>query len=227
VEGNLSDGSERNIDVQILAILDADPHVEEVRECEVLCRSCHEWVVLSPTQSDMLAEWKVHNDHCRSVQHSDPVTSSERQKYLLNDPQACIVNPRVIKCLVCQSEIILADTGDYDLTNWNTHKVQCRLVPAAKFTQGAGYTQSPKNVLIRETSPFGSSASEATMVSNSSVPRAGHKRVREDEVTDERPRTRARLETAGSPKRRGWKVLQPIKAFVHGFYEGLITTSST
>jgi len=93
-------------------------------------------------------------------------------------------------------------------------------------------TPSDQSVVHTPTSRVHTSATSlnSTPINHESLPRVGEKRTRDEEEIIDRPVNRPRTETYQAPKHEapgpwGW-FMQPLKAFVRGFREGLGTPST-
>ncbi|KAH7915276.1 hypothetical protein BJ138DRAFT_147906 [Hygrophoropsis aurantiaca] len=238
-----------------LARLKADPRAQEIKPHEVLCRSCHKWIQLSSSQAYALDNWEIHPQQCSRPAPNSRVATAERKLTLLGDPQAKLPTPQSVECAFCKSTIALDGATEYDLTRWNDHKAQCtskppvaQATPAAKASlsrRSRIFEQSSQGVLDSPITPAnystrpplssGSASTDATAIASDSSPsaRTGVKRKREEENLQEEGHisNRPRTETYEPPHKEapgplGW-FLQPFKAFVRGFREGLGSSTST
>ncbi|EGN96842.1 hypothetical protein SERLA73DRAFT_185039 [Serpula lacrymans var. lacrymans S7.3] len=239
-----------------LSFLEADPRAQEIRPHEVLCRSCQKWVRLAATQKYALGNWSVHQGRCCGTSPDSRTATAERKRQLLNDPQAKSSTRHHVECAFCELSVALDKANAFDLTKWNEHKAQClssshaanisvessssnyttisQTTPEKPMT--ADSSKSSTRVFIRPPVSSASASTEATIIASESPPaRANRKRAREDEDKDkdedERPVIRPRTENYVPPQNKppgplGW-FLQPFKAFVRGFREGLGTPNST
>ena len=53
------------------------------------------------------------------------MATAERKLKLVNDPQAMSSSSHSVECSLCRGHISLGQEGEYDLTNWNAHKLRC------------------------------------------------------------------------------------------------------
>jgi hypothetical protein len=56
---------------------------------------------------------------------SSRVATAERKLKLVNDASAKDFSTRSVECLHCRETVALEGEGDYDLTNWEAHKLSC------------------------------------------------------------------------------------------------------
>ncbi|KAG6336029.1 hypothetical protein ID866_3064 [Astraeus odoratus] len=178
------------------------------------------------------------------------VATAERKIALLNDPQVRTASPRKVHCALCKATVTLEGDVDYDLAKWNEHKTTCiPMTPAPPqplsrsssrlsnvfppSTPGVIATPTPTGRVLRGPTSSGSASTDAMLVTDSSTTQAGTKRAREDETDGpegDRPSNRPRTEDYKPPEREapgpwGW-FMQPLKAFVRGFREGLGTPTT-
>lgn len=176
------------------------------------------------------------------------VATTERKIALLNDPQVKAVTTRSVCCACCKDTVMLGGEVDYDHTKWNEHKKTCiPVTPAAPTTASKALSSrlsfpppTPGNVttptpisrtssrsLIFPRSPL----TDAVPIIDGPTAKTGDKRAREEGgrevVEDSRPSNRPRTEDYKPPEREppgpwGW-FMQPLKAFIRGFREGLGT----
>jgi hypothetical protein len=62
---------------------------------------------------------------CFICSPSSRVATAERKLKLVNDPQAMSSSSHSVECSLCRGHISLGHEGEYDLTNWNVHKLRC------------------------------------------------------------------------------------------------------
>ncbi|KAH7890863.1 hypothetical protein F5I97DRAFT_1839379 [Phlebopus sp. FC_14] len=231
------------------AILQADPRAQEVKPHEVFCRPCQQWIKLSTSLPYVLNKWERHQLSCSGTAHSSRVATAERKIVLLNDPQAKACSPKSVECAFCKSAVALEGVVDYDLTRWNEHKANCTStivqmtprVPAARVSRifpppasGSMTSQTP-SITTRTPASSGSISTEVTAVADSPPAKTGVKRGREEDEEEtpdnDRPSNRPRVEGYKPPEGEapgpwGW-FMQPLRAFIRGFREGLGTPSAT
>ncbi|KAG2128594.1 hypothetical protein DEU56DRAFT_819149 [Suillus clintonianus] len=236
-------------DAERKALLEEDPRAQEVKPHEVLCRSCQKWIKLSIDHVYLLGNWLAHQQRCSGVIPSSrvatAVATAERKHSLLNDPQAKSSSPRHVECAFCRTNVELDGVAQYDLTKWHEHKAKCtshaiQSTPKAPNSRRSRVFPTPSSQAITQTptsevhKPLASSSSasiDATAINNNSPSRIGEKRARDEEdAGEDRPVNRPRTETYEAPKNEapgpwGW-FMQPFKAFVRGFREGLGTSST-
>jgi len=214
-----SERSVRRSEPERLAFLVSDPNAETIEVDKVMCRVCHKWVKLSTERTYALGNWIAHQRRCSGVTPSTRVAIAQRKLELVNDPQAISCSAYSVECSSCHDFISLGREGDYDLTRWNEHKMQC---PCTSVSPSTGRSRPPVSV----------ASTEATAVaSDRSPPVQGRKRAREIQVEDDaRPSNRPRTENyepiqKDAPGPWGW-FLVPFHAFMRGFREGMGTSSS-
>ncbi|KAF8916053.1 hypothetical protein CPB85DRAFT_365792 [Mucidula mucida] len=172
------------------ATLEADPRAEKIEKEQVLCRRCQKWVKSNSTLTYSLYNWKRHQQTCSDSQQIKGHT------------------PRHIECKQCGKNVQLVGS-EYNLENWETHKLAC-VPPAASSVSGS---------------------TDITLVPppDTESPVRGKKRALEEEEDDDdegvpptnRPRNEAYEEpTQEPPSAIGW-FLRPVREFVRGFTEGL------
>lgn len=230
-----------------LAVLQADPRVLEIKPYEVLCRGCQKWIKLSP-QPYTLSNWQGHQQRCSGSAPNSRVATTERKIALLNDPQVKTITSKSVCCACCKGTVILEGDLDYDHTKWNEHKRTCiPMTPAAPTTASKGLSSRLSHVFpptpgnVTTPTPISRTSSRSLTFPRSALPGAalvvdspttqtGEKRAREGETEaaeDSRPSNRPRTEDYTPPEREppgpwGW-FMQPLKAFIRGFREGLGT----
>ncbi|KAG1725738.1 hypothetical protein EDB19DRAFT_1929996 [Suillus lakei] len=243
--------SARQSDAERKVLLEEDPRAQEVKPHEVLCRSCQKWIKLSIDHAYLLGNWHAHQQRCSGVVPSSRVATAERKYSLLNDPQAKSSSARHVECAFCRTNVELDGVAQYDLTKWHEHKAKCSSVltsdsgcshaiqptpkaPSSRLSRvfpppsGQTTTHTP---IIEVHKPPTSSSSDATAINDNSPYRIGEKRARDEEdVEEDRPVNRPRTVAYQAPKNEapgpwGW-FMQPFKAFVRGFREGLGTPST-
>ncbi|KAL6309276.1 hypothetical protein BKA93DRAFT_759405 [Sparassis latifolia] len=156
------------------------------------------------------------------------VATAERKLKLVNDTQVKAFTPHSVECASCVATVTLDGEIEYDVTEWEKHKLICSgispfvqtaedaLVPPASVTEGQDATRPPPST----------ASTDATMIEAEASPsRAGQKRSREDDSEDQRRsvRPRTKLYTApegDSPGIMDW-IMLPFHNFVRGFREGL------
>ncbi|KAI0033914.1 hypothetical protein K488DRAFT_84462 [Vararia minispora EC-137] len=210
-------------------ILEQDPRAEEVRPYEVLCKTCSRWVKLGNKRRYNLEPWKKHQKSCSGQIPSSRVATAERKMKLVNDNLVKSFTTRSIECVHCNETIGLEGEGDYDLKNWETHKVLCSGENA--HTAGAGNSGSSEGTHPEFAAPSQSdgeiavprlqvrelaAADESAMALGSS---RGTKRAREDDVVEMRPAVRRRTLSYQSTA-LSW-ILTPLKSFIAGFRAGM------
>ncbi|THH15222.1 hypothetical protein EW146_g5220 [Bondarzewia mesenterica] len=222
----------RKAEAERQAYLEADPHAEEVRPYEVLCRNCQKWVKLGAEQLYALGNWKTHQQRCPGSLPSSRVATAERKLKLVNDSGAKSFTTTSVECASCGIAVALEGEGDYDLTKWDEHKLSCESAPSDSVPTAV--VPDAESVALGEASarssektgsnPPPSVSSTETAVAPEALGglRPILKRARDDdeEVGDERPRTRARTE---SYRALDWLLL-PFKSFIHGFKAGMQST---
>ncbi|KIK98231.1 hypothetical protein PAXRUDRAFT_134646, partial [Paxillus rubicundulus Ve08.2h10] len=188
-----------------------------------------------------------------SFSPSSRVATTERKIALLNDPQVKSCSPQSIHCRVCKSTVALDGALDYDLTRWNEHKEKCVATTPAPMTPQGSILRVPRvfppfsssitsqtsaSRLSRAPASCDSNSTEATAIADSPPHKIGVKRGREEAAEeteespkDDRPTNRPRTEgykpsEKEAPSPWGW-FMQPLKAFVRGFREGLGTPSTS
>ncbi|KAI5995553.1 hypothetical protein EDD15DRAFT_2254836 [Pisolithus albus] len=230
-----------------LAVLQADPRALEIKPHEVLCRGCQKWIKLS-SQPYTLSNWQGHQQRCSGSTPNSRVATTERKIALLNDPQVKSITSKSVCCACCKGTVRLEGDLDYDHTKWNEHKRTCiPVTPAAPLTASKGLSSRLSHVFpptpgsattptpISRTSSRsltfpGSALPDAALAAGSPTAQTGEKRVREEETEvaeDSRPSNRPRTEGYTPSEREppgpwGW-FMQPLKAFIRGFREGLGT----
>ncbi|KAI6096987.1 hypothetical protein EDD16DRAFT_1772166, partial [Pisolithus croceorrhizus] len=229
-----------------LAVLQADPRAQEIKPYEVLCRRCQKWIKLSD-QSYTLSNWQGHQLRCSGSTPNSRVATTERKIALLNDPQVKTITTRSVCCACCKGTVMSEGDLDYDHTKWNEHKRTCiPMTPAAPTmaskslssrlshvfppTPGNLTTPTPiSRTSSRSLTSLRSALPDDALAVNSPTGQTGEKRAREEtEVAeDSRPSNRPRSEDYKPPEREppgpwGW-FMQPVKAFIRGFREGLGT----
>ncbi|KAF8989010.1 hypothetical protein BDZ89DRAFT_1087513, partial [Hymenopellis radicata] len=117
------------------ATLEADPRAEKIEKEQVLCRRCQKWVKSSSNLAYSLYNWNRHQQTCSDMQQSERVASVERKLRVVNDPQVKGHTPRHIECKQCGKNVQLVGS-EYNLENWETHKLEC-LPPAASSVSGS------------------------------------------------------------------------------------------
>ncbi|KAL4062595.1 hypothetical protein V8B97DRAFT_1954520 [Scleroderma yunnanense] len=241
-----SSKSIRKSEAERLATLQADPRVQEIKPHEVLCRSCQKWIKLSGTQAYALSDWQSHSQHCSGSSPSSRVATAERKIALLNDPQVRTASPKSVQCTYCKVTVALEGDVEYDLAKWNEHKITCiPMTPAASQTASKVLSSrlshvfpstTPRNIAtptptsrtLRGLALSGGALASATLAVDSSTAQVGTKRARDDDPgapEEDRPSNRPRSEEYQPPETEppspwGW-FMQPLKAFVRGFREGL------
>lgn len=58
---------------------------------------------------------------------SSRVATAERKLKLVNDSQAKSYGVHNVVCDLCDTDVPLEGDGDYNLTSWESHKLQCSL----------------------------------------------------------------------------------------------------
>ncbi|OAX39617.1 hypothetical protein K503DRAFT_73116 [Rhizopogon vinicolor AM-OR11-026] len=232
--------SARRNDAERKAFLEADPRAQEIKPHEVLCRSCQKWIKLSGTHFYLLGNWHTHQQRCSGVVPNSRVATAERKISLLNDPQVKSSSPRNVECAFCRMNVELDGTAQYDLTKWHEHKAKCSSpavqptpkAPASRLSRvfpppsDQSFVHTSSSRVYIPATPVNSASTNPTVINDASLSRAGEKRPRDDEDTlEERPVNRPRTEAYQAPKHEapgpwGW-FMQPLKAFVRGFREGL------
>ena len=113
-----------------------------MEEGRVRCRKCQTWIILSDKQTYSTGKWVKHKSGCSDIvcaysitvflfiysstdRPSSRVAAAKRKLLVVNDPQAKSFNARSIQCTFCSANVVLQGEGDYNLTNWDEHKVQC------------------------------------------------------------------------------------------------------
>jgi hypothetical protein len=173
------------------------------------------------------------------------VATAERKYSLLNDPQAKSSSARHVECAFCRTNVELDGVAQYDLTKWHEHKAKCSShavqptpkAPSSRLSRvfpppsSQTVTQTPIREAHKPLTSSGSVSTDATPISNNSPYRTGEKRARNEEDAEEvRPVNRPRTVAYQAPENEapgpwGW-FMQPFKAFVRGFREGLGTPST-
>ncbi|KAI6113014.1 hypothetical protein F5141DRAFT_1110965 [Pisolithus sp. B1] len=230
-----------------LAVLQADPRAQEIKPYEVLCRTCQKWIKLSE-QPYTLSNWQGHQLRCSGSTPNSRVATTERKIALLNDPQVKTITTRSVCCACCKGTVMSEGDLDYDHTKWNEHKKTCiPMTPAAPTMASKGlpsrlshvFPPTPGNVTTptpisrtssRSLTSLRSALPDDALAVDSPTAQTGEKRAREQETEvaeDGRPSNRPRSEDYKPPEREppgpwGW-FMQPVKAFIRGFREGLGT----
>ncbi|KAI6041315.1 hypothetical protein EDC04DRAFT_2985934, partial [Pisolithus marmoratus] len=229
-----------------LAVLQADSRAQEIKPFEVLCRACQKWIKLSP-HSYSLSNWQAHQQRCSGTTPKSRVATTERKIALLNDPQVKSITSRSVCCACCKGTVMLEGEVEYDHTKWNEHKRTCiPMTPSAPTTASKALTSRLSHVFpptpgnVSTPTPISRTSSrsltfprntltDAALVVDSPTAQTGEKRAREEGTgaveEDGRPSNRPRMEDYSPPEREppgpwGW-FMQPLKAFVRGFREGL------
>ncbi|KAG1774102.1 hypothetical protein EV702DRAFT_1126647 [Suillus placidus] len=236
--------SARQSDAEKKALLEEDPRAQEVKPHEVLCRSCQKWIKLSIDHTHLLGNWHAHQQRCSGVVPSI-VATAERKYILLNDPQAKSSSARHVECAFCRTNVELDGVAQYDLTKWHEHKAKCSShavqptpkAPSSRLSRvfpppsGQSITQTPISEVHKPPPSSSSASTDATAINDNSPCRIGEKRVRDEEdAGEDRPVNRPRTVAYQVPENEasgpwGW-FMQPFKAFVRGFREGLGTPST-
>ncbi|KAG2157679.1 uncharacterized protein EDB93DRAFT_805936 [Suillus bovinus] len=231
-------------DVERKALLEEDPRAQEVKPHEVLCRSCQKWIKLSIDHAYALGNWHAHQQRCSGVVPSR-VATAERKYSLLTDPQAKASSARHVECAFCRTNVELDDVVQYDLTKWHEHKAKCcshavQFTPKASSSRlsrvfpppsGQTITQTPISEVHKPPTSSSSAPTGAIATNDNSSYRTGEKRARDEEdAREDRPVNRPRTVAYQAPENEapgpwGW-FMQPFKAFVRGFREGLGTPST-
>jgi hypothetical protein len=180
----------------------------------------------------------------RSFSPSSRVATAERKIILMNDPQVKSCSSQSIDCAFCKSVVVLEGAVDYDLTKWNEHKKECVPITPSPLTPQGSISRisrvfpplSSSNITSQASaSRLSRAPAEVTMIADSPPLKVGVKRGREEEEEeapkDDRPTNRPRTEgyepsAEEAPGPWGW-FMQPLKAFVRGFREGLGTASTS
>ncbi|KAF9006100.1 hypothetical protein BDQ17DRAFT_1352741 [Cyathus striatus] len=217
--GPVADGSVRRMEADRKALLEADERAEVSEPDRVKCRKCQKWIRLfAGTTKYSLQNWNKHQLSCSGSIPSDRVASAERKLRIVNDAQAKSFDSDSVDCNSCGEHVILKGEGEYNLTKWEEHKLQC-------------ISDSKVNATSSPPPPF-RSESEGIV---SALDTTNLKRGREDEVAaddvDGRPSTRPRIAAYEPPNSEapgpfGWFML-PFKAFARGFRESLEGESSS
>ncbi|KAG2136316.1 hypothetical protein BD769DRAFT_1440166 [Suillus cothurnatus] len=228
--------SARQSDAERKALLEEDLRAQEVKPHEVLCRSCQKWIKLSIDHAYILGNWHAHQQRCSGVVPSSRVATAERKYSLLNDPQAKSSSARHVECAFCRTNVELDGVAQYDLTKWHEHKAKCSShtvqptpkAPSLRLSRvfpppsSQTVTQTPIREAHKPLTSSGSVSTDATPIK---------KRARNEEDAEEvRPVNRPRTVAYQAPENEapgpwGW-FMQPFKAFVRGFREGLGTPST-
>lgn len=236
--------SARQTDAEKKALLEEDPRAQEVRPHEVLCRSCQKWIKLSIDHTHLLGNWHAHQQRCSRVVPSI-VATAERKYSLLNDPQAKSSSARHVECAFCRTNVELDGVVQYDLTKWHEHKAKCSShavqptpkAPSSRLSRvfpppsGQSITQTPISEVHKPPPSSSSASTDATATNDNSPYRIREKRARDEEdAGEDRPVNRPRTVAYQAPENEasgpwGW-FMQPFKAFVRGFREGLGTPST-
>ncbi|KAG1860669.1 hypothetical protein DFJ58DRAFT_778444 [Suillus subalutaceus] len=237
--------SARQSDAERKALLEEDPRAQEVKPHEVLCRSCQKWIKLSIDHAYILGNWHAHQQRCSGVVPSSRVATAERKYSLLTDPQAKSSSARHVECAFCRMNVELDGVAQYDLTKWHEHKAKCSShpvqptpkAPSSRLSRvfpppsGQTVTQTPISEAHKHLTSSSSASIDATAINDNSPYRTGEKRARDEEdAGDVRPVNRPRTVAYQAPENEapgpwGW-FMQPFKAFVRGFREGLGTPST-
>lgn len=232
-------------DIERKALLEEDLRAQEVKPHEILCRSCQKWIKLSIDHTYVLGNWHAHQQRCSGVVPSSRVATAERKYSLLNDPQAKSSSARHVECAFCRTNIELDGVAQYDLTKWHEHKAKCSShivqptpkAPSSRLSRvfpppsGQTVTQTPISEVPKPPTSSSSTPTDATAINGNSPCRVGEKRARDEEDAEEdRPMNRPRTMAYKAPENEapgpwGW-FMQPFKAFVRGFREGLGTPST-
>jgi hypothetical protein len=212
--------------------LESDKQIETVEKHRVLCRKCQDWVDLSQANAYATGSWMKHKVRCSDVVPSNRVASAKRRLLLVNDPQARSFDARNIQCAHCSASVKLEGEGDYNLTQWDEHKLACNnrssLVSKSDHVSSVPFPSQSS----RPPPSSASTGTEDTIVveAGPSRPANGLKRAREDPdaVPEEdghktiRPRTEAYIPPKLDPPNSllGW-FMMPFQSFVRGFKESL------
>jgi len=219
----------RQTEAERKAYLESDKQAEIVEEGRVRCRKCQTWIILSDKQVFSTGQWVKHKLSCSDNLPSNRVAAAKRKLLVVNDPQAKSFDARRIECALCGMNVVLSGEGDFNLTSWDQHKMQCtRLSPRAR-SESADSIPFPRQ---SSRSPLSPAPTENTLIASESVPSGlsqSLKRYREEPegaVEDvERPAVRPRTETYVPPEKEALRPLDlfllPFKSFARGFKESL------
>ncbi|KAG1880538.1 hypothetical protein C8R48DRAFT_684464 [Suillus tomentosus] len=237
--------SARQDDAERKALLEEDPRAQEVKPHEILCRSCQKWIKLSIDHAYVLGNWHTHQQRCSGVVPSSRVATAERKYSLLTDPQAKSSSARHVECAFCRTTVELDGVAQYDLTKWHEHKAKCsshtvqltpkplgsRLSRVFPPLSSQAITQTPINEVHKLPTSSSSAPTDVIAINDNPPYRIGEKRARDEEdAGEDRPMNRPRTVAYQVPENEapgpwGW-FIQPLKAFVRGFREGLGTPST-
>jgi len=219
----------RQTEAERKAYLESDKQVEDVEEGRVRCRKCQTWIILSDKQAFSTGNWVKHKSRCSDIVPSNRVAAAKRKLLIVNDSQAKTFDACRIECAFCGMNVVLRGEGDFNLTSWDEHRVQCtRSVPRAR-SESVNSITFPRQISRPPLSP---ASTENTLIAPEPVPSGtlqNLKRNREEpEAIDgstERPNVRPRTERYAPPEREapgplGWFLL-PFQSFARGFRESL------
>lgn len=216
------------------AYLETDEQVEEVQPDQVKCRRCWKWIRLSTKQTYALYHWRQHRERCPASTPSNRVVTAARKLQLVNDPQAKLFDVKQVECSACGVNVTLEGHGDYNLTKWDEHKVNCHLLDRSAVSELERSPNDPSEAVNIIPFPTDDNKAEECIPGLEQCSGESLKRVRSDsdahsDMEYDRPVTRPRTEhytasDADAPGTLGW-VLEPFRAFVRGFRESLRANS--
>ncbi|KAF9563087.1 hypothetical protein CPC08DRAFT_633248, partial [Agrocybe pediades] len=209
--------------------LQSDKQIKALDKDRALCGKCDQWVALSDTHSYVTGNWVKHKEICSDAIPSNRVAAAKRKLLIVNDKQVKSFTSRKIICAVCGATVQLEGDGDYNLTNWDDHKINHCVKDASRPRNGENSVPFPST---GARPPSSSGSTEDTLVVDAQLPK-GLKRSREEDETgpqeDERPSARPRTSSYLPPQIEppntvmGWFML-PFQSFVRGFKESLKDT---
>ncbi|KAF8637612.1 hypothetical protein AX17_002681 [Amanita inopinata Kibby_2008] len=213
------------------AFLESDSRAEEIRPDQVKCRTCKKWVRLSTKLTYALYHWQRHQETCGIGIPSSRVTTAERKLQLVNDADAKSFGTRHVECSQCGLHITLEGDGDYNLTKWEEHKINCPSLPQSAVTESTNHPELPEPAnavpfpIIEDSANNTESKPAAEYSSNANLKRGRSESDATMDRDDERPLNRPRTASyvapeVEAPSALGWFLL-PLKSFVRGFRESL------
>ncbi|KDR80689.1 hypothetical protein GALMADRAFT_241078 [Galerina marginata CBS 339.88] len=209
--------------------LEGDKQIMDLEKHRVCCRKCQNWVDLSPTLPYATGNWVKHKNRCSDAVPSNRVAAAKRKLLVVNDKQVKSFMPRKIECGFCGVTVQLEGEGDFNLTKWDEHKLNCTKTIPISRSESVSSIPFPSRYSMP---PPSSASTEDTLVVDVANSRSsqGVKRSREEPevIAEEDARPSARQRTASylppqvEPPNTvmGWFML-PFHSFVRGFKESL------
>jgi len=179
---------------------------------------------------------------------SSRVALAQRKLQLVNDAQVKSFTSHTAECALCGKVVSLASSVEYDLSEWEKHKLTCTRAslmvsspkPAptpAKMQPPAPLHKTPAELRPVDESnssnggtkrPPSTASTETTVIGSEASPTRGEKRGREDDDEEEKNKgeersVRRRTSLYDAPENDtllGWMML-PFHSFVRGLREGL------